>query len=529
MPCVGLATCSRCSLADRKMPRWGRRAALCLSPVASLSTPFVRFYRLSGFPVKNPYPVFRNSLRKTLEAQRAVNRSRLIRKVYYDKPSPDVRSAIPKENHADQQVAAASSENDNQTTATERVPSTRPQPAKGRRVLRRLNPKQSVSLQSLSWNVDESIQRPAQYPWLELLHSNTGDSDGLSRLDAEIRSLEEYLSPSNQEQIAVERIVQDLSTLVAGVVPHAPQIVGSRHTGMALPHSNVDIILPVDDPELPHDGDRRPSPMRPRAVKAYWNTLRAAEAALRQSQLFHHLHLSQDRIPAITMVHHATGIPLRVYCAEEPPASLEYIKNYQMEHPALRPLYMTLRMILDVRGNFGANRSSIGPYGLLMLVVAVLKLRPHPANSLGEQLLDILHTYGKAVNLETTGVAVDPPGFFDFATIRREESMARETGEEPPYLRGQRALLRFKVRARDKANHPAARHLCIQDPTNYLNDAGWPCVRTAELQGAMADAYQRLRAAVGAWDGDDGAPDSILGQALQANFDDLKQLRSRIG
>ncbi|KKA16989.1 hypothetical protein T310_9395 [Rasamsonia emersonii CBS 393.64] len=519
------------------MPRWGRRPALCLSPVGSLSTLLVRFYQFSGFKIKNPYPVFRNSLRKTLEAQRAVNRSRLIRKVYYDKPSPNIfRPAIPKENLAGQQQVAAESENDspsNQTAVTARVHSTRPQsPRRGRRVLRRPNPRESIStpLQSLSWNVDESAQRPAQYPWLELLHSNTDDSDGLSRLDAEIRSLEEFLSPSNQEQVAIEQIVQDLSTLVAGVVPHAPQVVGSRHTGMALAHSNLDIIIAVDDPDLPTDGDRRPSPMRPQAVKAYWNTLRAAEAALRQSSVFDHIHLSQDRIPAITMVHHATGIPLRVYCAEEPPAALEYIKNYQMEHPALRPLYMTLRMILDVRGNFGASRSSIGPYGLLMLITAVLKLHPRPPNSLGEQLLDILHTYGTAVNLETTGVAVDPPGFFDFATVRRQEDVARETGEEPPYLRGQRALLRFKVRARDKANHPAARHLCIQDPTNYLNDAGWPCVRTAELQGAMADAYQRLRAAVDAWDGnDDRAPESILGQALQANFDDLKQLRSRIG
>ncbi|KAL1963819.1 hypothetical protein VTN77DRAFT_7750 [Rasamsonia byssochlamydoides] len=497
------------------MPRWGRPSALCLP------TLFVRSYRLSSFHPKNPQPVFKNSLRKTLEAQRIANRVRLIRKVY--------------------PVTAESSEIKapqlTPTTATDGVRSLRRSSQKNgirsvrreRRGTRALKRPQSP-VQSLSWKVDESAERPAQYPWLEFLQPNTCELDGLSRLDAEIRSLEAYLSPNNQEQDAIDQIVRDLSTLVAGTVPHAPQVVGSRHTGMALVHSNLDLIIPVDDPELPDDRDRKPSPMRPRAVRAYQDTLRAAEPALRQSSLFENVHLSQDRVPAITMVHLPTGIPLRIYCGQELPDSLEYVKNYQTEFPALRPLYMTLRMILDVRSNFGANRSSIGPYGLLMLIVAVLKLHRHPPNSLGEQLLDILHMYSTEVNLETTGVSVDPPGFFDFATIRRDESLAEERGEEePPYLRGQRALLRFKVRARDKGNHPAARHLCIQDPANYLNDVGWPCVRTAELQGAMADAYQRLRAALNAWEGDDdGGPDSVLGQALQANFDDLKQLRSRI-
>jgi hypothetical protein len=551
MPIVGLVAPSRCSVANCTMPRWGRPAR-CLYTVGSPSTPFLRSYHLSRSSRKNQDPVFKNSLGKTLEAQRAINRNRLLRKVYDDRTSPNIfRPAIPPENLAHQHQRTESSENEAcaaplvLTTATERVRIYRSSSGKDGmtkiRALRRARrgtrarrcPPTGTSdplpALSVSWNVDQSASRPAQYPWLEFLQPDADTTDGLSRLDDEIHSLEKYLRPSEEGDAAVAQVGRDLSTLVAGIVPHAPQVVGSRRTGMALAHSNLDLVLPVDDPEGPHDGDRQPSPMRPRVVKEYLDTLCAVEAALQKSSLFHGLHLSHGRTPAITMLHRTTGLPLRIYCAQGPPSSVEFVRRYRMEYPVLRPVYMTLRMILDAQGIFGANRSSIGPYGLLLLVVAVLKLNPRPIRSVAETLLDILRVYGRGLNLETTGVAVNPPGFFDFATLRLEEAKARENGEELPHLRGQRALLRFKTRAEGKANHPAARHLCIQDPANYLNDAGLPCVRTAELQGVMDKAFRGLTEAVDAWNSNgDGRPKSILGHVLQANFADLERMRSRI-
>jgi DNA polymerase sigma len=202
-----------------------------------------------------------------------------------------------------------------------------------------------------------------------------------------------------------------------------------------------------------------------------------------------------------------------------------------MEYPPLRPLYMALRVILESKSIFGAETSSISPYGLILLIAAFMKLhneRLSGKSCLGVQFLAILETYGTKVNLETTGIAVDPPGYFDFASIRQHKYSSRHNGQNPAYLRGQRALLRFKVNAGDKANHPAAKHLCIQDPANYLNDVGLLCVRTAELQGVLSDAYRRLRTAVDMWDDGYRSHDSILGQALHANFDDLERMRSRI-
>jgi hypothetical protein len=178
-------------------------------------------------------------------------------------------------------------------------------------------------------------------------------------------------------------------------------------------------------------------------------------------------------------------------------------------------------MILESNGIFGTEKSSLSPYGLILMITAFLKLhegRFGREDGLGEQLLAVLETYGTRINLQRTGIAVDPPGYFDFATIRQHEESSSHLGKEAAYLRGQRALLRFKVNAGDKANHPAATHLCIQDPANYLYDVGRPCIRTAELQTVLADAHRRLRTAVDKWDKGDRAQGTVLGQVLRANF-----------
>lgn len=502
-----------------------------------------------------------NSLRRTLEVQRAANRSALIRKVVYDDPSPYVfRPDLPPENLAGQTSPASERDSAKESQRLGVPPkressdsaTTQPQ---GRPSIRDGVPRESsaggndvqhpaASLEwqkrsgELHWEVSEKDQRPQQCPWLDHVRPVAKITDGLAQLDAEIRALERYLTPTRQEQATVGRIVQSVSTLLAGVVPHPPRVIGSWQTGMALSHSDLDLMLPVDD--AVDDPVRKPSPTRPEMVKAYTETLRGVDGLLRQSPLFRARVDAVDwRIPTLTAVHDATGLQLQFYCGEGPPSSIEYVKDYHAEYPALRPLYIAARMILEVRGAFGPHKSSIGSYGLLMLIVASLKmnhgrfLRP---DNLGEHLLDILHTYGKVVDFRKTGVSVDPPGFFDSSTIKEDESNLRsrdpdQAVEEPAYLRGQRALLHAKRTAAARRNFPVAGAVCVQDPANYMNDVGKTCLRPALLQQTFATAHNRLRDAIAAWDESEGTGSgsgSILAHALRANFDDFEQLRSQI-
>lgn len=468
---------------------------------------------------ENPSMIFPDSLRKTLEVQRFGNRNR-VRKVFDATTSPNILRL---------QLHPEESTPRNESIATPIKPAH--QSAFGQSlqrawlVARRWNGHSRTSLskkgtrpmaaKELHWGVNEKEGRPAQCPWLAHLNSSSSVGDGLSHLDEEIRALERYLIPSPQEQASIDRIFHGFSTLVTEVLPHPPQMVGSRSTGMALSYSNLNLFLPATRP------------------KSHLNALRDVEMVLQQQSVFHcHSDRSPSRLPVATWFHSATGLQVHVSCVENLPSSLEKVKLYGAEYPALRPLYVAIRMILEVHGVFGSYNSSIRPYGLLLLIVAALKLDHnrsfHQRASLGEQLLHVLHTYSSAVDFRTTGVAVEPPGFFNSKTFQEKHAVA-SSEHQPAQLRGQLSLLRRKEKALRRSNHPWAERLCIQDPDNYMKDLGLSCLRSVELQKIMAETHQRLHETIATWnDRGSTAKDSVLGSVLKANFTEFEGLRNRI-
>jgi DNA polymerase sigma len=231
-------------------------------------------------------------------------------------------------------------------------------------------------------------------------------------------------------------------------------------------------------------------------------------------------------------VHHETGVRVQFYCGEGPPPSVEYVCDYHAEYPAIRPLYMVTRLILEARDLFGSHRSSIEPNTLVMLLVAFLKMnhgRFQDSKSLGEQFLAVLKSFGCEVDLTTTGVSVDPPSFFNAQTVKT--AIKKYNLEDlPAHLRGQRALVNLKRTAAAKRNIPAASRLCLQDPANYMNDLGRTCSRTRELQGAFAQAYDCLNICLGAWErpNRDQLNNSLLASILQANFENFTEVRAQI-
>jgi hypothetical protein len=162
-----------------------------------------------------------------------------------------------------------------------------------------------------------------------------------------------------------------------------------------------------------------------------------------------------------------------------------------------------------------------------MLIVAFLKMNhgrfPRP-NNLGQQFLALLQFYGTQVDLQSVGVAVDPPGLFSADML----SVA-SNADEPAHQRGQRSLISTKRTAAAKRNFLVAQRLCIQDPTHYMNDLGRSCTRTSELQSAFAAAHQQLCHSCDEWanDGNIKSP-SVLANTLRANFDTLEKVRNQL-
>lgn len=470
--------------------------------------------------------VFANSLRKTLDAHRASNRARLIRKTYPRAPSPGLfRPYIPPENRAGYQPPPPLSPPE--------IGSEEGKAASVKKRSRRRTPETTThetdarpernAIRSVG---DGASGRIGQTLWLSYLPNAGGPGDASAYLDAEIQALHRYLAPRPDEQNQVTQLGAMVSSLLEPIVPQTPTLIGSRRTGLALAHSDLDFLLPFEDLPRSLDRARRPSPTRPQIRDAHLNLLRQVETTLQNTSEFKdQVRLSGKRSLVLEARHRPTGLLLQFYCGERVPAFTEYLQDYLVEYPSLRPLYATTRTLLEARGLFGSSQAGISPDALSMLLVAFLKINhgrfPGP-HRLGDQLLAFLQLYGSDVDLQSVGVAVDPPGFFDAGTLRNIDG-----AEEPAYLRGQRSLIAAKRTAAARGNLPASRRLCVQDPTHYMNDLGRSCTRTPELQSVFAAAYDQLRAGCDNWEGSQ-EESSILTKALRAKFDGLERIREQI-
>lgn len=519
---------------DRAAMRLGFALRLS-SPAPLFSTaPFRRQLHASGVRSIEPV-IFRNSLEKTLEAHRFSNRASLIRKVInHDCPAetpPPILSLENRAGHDQSSQKASSVSNAESESPRSSAPARRAQ-RKARSPSQVATPQpQTTEYPQLQWHADETKGRPAQSPWLKYLTTDWKTPDAVSRLDAEIRALELYMTPTPSERTEIDRLVADMGRLLAGIVPSPPQVTGSWRTRFALSHSGLDFVLPVPDSDRSTRDVRKPSATRPKVLQTYKKLLHEVKHALQQSPSFaERVRIIGSRFPVLSAIHRPTGRLLQFHCGEGLPASVEYIMDYQAEYPSIRPLYVTARLILEARGRYGRTQMSIESDALVMLLVAFLKMnhgRFQRPDCLGEQLIAFLRAYGSDIDLTTTGVSVDPPSWFNASTVKRASALYAPD-DLPAHLRGQRSLISLKRTAAARRNLPAASRLCVQDPTNYMNDLGRSCVRTLELQHTFSLAHDRLGASLKRWDDSEPAANvSILTRALQANFSDFENLRAK--
>ncbi|OJJ43359.1 hypothetical protein ASPZODRAFT_74543 [Penicilliopsis zonata CBS 506.65] len=500
-----------------------------------------RFCHASSPFLKDGRDIYPDNLAETLQAHRNTNRARLIRKVYTLKPPKGIRRPV-------LLPPIVTNPENTPTTPAAVQPGTASKPAKkatapGRKALRnRGHSKTAAELASrsdnsrkkegteLQWAVEEPY-RPGQYPWLLSMRSRTEQREASEWLDAEIRALETYISPTHQEQTAVDHIVSDLAETLDHDVPYPLQLVGSRQTGLSPSHADLSFVLVVEDNEGAGGGFRKPSATRPKVMARYLNLLRKAQHVLVGKAAFRDIRLVGKRMPVLTSVHVPSGLSVRFSCKEGLPAFPEHVRDYQAEYPTIRPLYLAVRLILEARGIFGAHKASIDSDALILLLAAFLKINhgrfSHPAG-LSNQLLSFLHTYGSDIDFRSTGISAEPPRYFTAETVKKDAKIVGRLEELSAALRGQRSLINQKRTAAAKRNSNVADRLCIQDPTNYMTDLGRPCTRTAELQTVFLDTHDKLRSSLHAWDQSRDRTQSILGRALHANFDAFEHVRNRI-
>ncbi|CAL5866604.1 uncharacterized protein PFLUO_LOCUS813 [Penicillium psychrofluorescens] len=506
-----------------------------MRPARALSKQ-VRHPFKSHVPVKDP-EIFTNSLEKTVGAHRDANRAGLIRKVYPREPSPAIwRPQLRPEVYAGYSPPATA------TSPTLETPEPEPTAVKPQSKARRRkrnhgldSPVSRLSSQRPTLDLIHGVQ-PGQRPWLAHVEQYPAHDEATARLDAEIRALDQHLTLRPGEQRVVEQLSLEVGNLLERHILSAdlltglpfaaksirksldlkPQITNSRRTGLALPHSGAHFVFPVKYQERSGRSFVLTAHLDPR--------LRLVEHVLRTSSAFDQVHFVRKSVPILSAQHQKTGLRLHFSFGHFPRLMDEYLQTAHAEFPSLRPLYVATRTLLEARGLFGPVNSGIGANALAVLIIAFLKMnhdRFVGPYRLGKQLLAFLHIYGSEIDLQTVGVAADPPGFFGAQKMRRPKQ-----GEEPTFHRGQRSIMNARSTVATKQN---IRFLCIQDPTQFMRNLGRSCARIAELQCAFMASHDSLQRACDDWPSRRGNSQfSILAPALQANFDELEVFRERI-
>ncbi|CBF82701.1 predicted protein [Aspergillus nidulans FGSC A4] len=503
-----------------------------LGRCVSAAFPLIRHRSFHHVPRLADVPtIYENSLQKTLEEHRALNRSRLIRKVYVQSDSDQSDGPYYSAEKPVDSDLSQSPKSQGQPWRTEEQPPTVLHgygPVTKRRTTKD-KPRPKGLMQTLSPPVDwkATADKPRQYPWLDGLNPPTPFSDGLAQLSAEVEALEKYLTPSAQEREVADRIASDVTDLLSS--DKLDQSIHIARTGFTMSHSALDLMVSFVDQDKSTGSNREPYEGYVNKKRRQKELLELARRALRQSSTYELLLNKRQR--KLMVLHKPTGLLLRIICAPDKPATLEYLRDFHAEYPTLSSLYMVIRLILEVRGLFASTQNSMDNTELQLLIAAFLKMnhgRFRRDALRGESLLAFLYTFGMQVDLTTTGVAVDPPGFFTAESVASACTMY-DPGDIPAFLRGQSSLIKTKTNAMKWGNEHVGLKLLIQDPENYMRHAPGTCSRTIELQPVFLEAYLRLKFALDSWVPRHVRPfNSILNSALRANFHDFEGRRAAI-
>ncbi|RDW87183.1 uncharacterized protein DSM5745_03825 [Aspergillus mulundensis] len=504
---------------------------------AILSTPIAHRRSFHHVPALTNGPIIENSLEKTLEEHRLLNRRSLIRKVYARSDLEKLDRLTEPRKKAAKAETSESSNSKSQTQLSEKDTQS-PAFQEKSESLTEHNPgspaPKSIKFPFITWQVKKNKSARSKYgpsrdttqrPWLAELDQTATYLDGISHLDAELHALEAYLTPTVREKEVASQVVSDVINLISRYAGSSKSIRVSR-TGFTMSHSTLDLIIAVSDKEKATDDDvDKPNESYSAKKRRQRKILDLAQRSLGQSSIYG-LQL-EKRERTLKVLHRPSGLVLQITCAEDEHTALEYLRDFHAEYPTLRSLYIAIRLLLESKGLFGTE-NTINCNELQLLIAAVLKMnhgRLRRDALVGESFLTFLYTFGVQRDLSATGIAVDPPGFFTTQSV--EDACAMYNPDDiPALLRGQRSLIKTKRNAMKRGNRPLGLKLLIQNPANFMTQAPGSCSRTVETQGAFRKTYSVLKSALDAWEARPN--NSILSAALNANFEGFETRRVSI-
>eukprot|EP00232_Nephroselmis_pyriformis_P014730 CAMPEP_0182897910 /NCGR_PEP_ID=MMETSP0034_2-20130328/27173_1 /TAXON_ID=156128 /ORGANISM="Nephroselmis pyriformis, Strain CCMP717" /LENGTH=310 /DNA_ID=CAMNT_0025031851 /DNA_START=188 /DNA_END=1117 /DNA_ORIENTATION=- len=187
-----------------------------------------------------------------------------------------------------------------------------------------------------------------------------GDGAGRSRLHREVLEFAHLCQPTREESAAIQAVVDGVKQVALALWPQARVVVfGSRATGLALPDSDVDIVVlgVVDDLENPALGFSR------RERTELGTALKDLAGVLKDAKILRDAKVIDAKVPIIKGVDLACGLPVDISLgASNGERAIGYVRSQVVKYEALRPLMLVVKALLSQRGLNEVFTGGIGSY-----------------------------------------------------------------------------------------------------------------------------------------------------------------------
>ncbi|KAI4280927.1 MAG: hypothetical protein L6R38_004062 [Xanthoria sp. 2 TBL-2021] len=358
-------------------------------------------------------------------------------------------------------------------------------------------------------------------PWLS--HLNGPEGDALQRLSDEIKAFEKYMALSREELNTTRRIAFEAKSLIHSTLDDVScTVIGSYSTGLALPFSDIDIAVSFPAVEA-EAATHRKSPRGLKFQKVYRKALFQIHRAIGNNVNFSSPELVFAQIPIVRAIHRKTEQEIQIQIQASVNLQQQHTLAYQAEYPSLHPLYVVIRSCLEMRGLTMPYEGGLGSYPILISIVNALKHASgqHHPHDLASQLLHVLKFY-ESKNLYRYGFSVDPPHLFrkDKKSMAAEERLTRATD---PVLSGVDSMAKF--------NPLRPYLLCLQDPADPKNDLGRKAYAIKHIQRTFADARRSMLEAMEIWDRQSNKSFTSVGlldALIHANYWHFQSARTKL-
>lgn len=299
--------------------------------------------------------------------------------------------------------------------------------------------------------------KPA-FPWVKG-HDHLKQKEIADWLTLEIKDFVNYISPSKEEIVIRNTVINNLKTKISEFWPATQaHVFGSCATDLYLPGSDIDMVI------ISNTGDYEQR-----------SRLYQLSSFLRTNKLAKNIEvIATAKVPIIKFVDTAYNIHVDVsFERTNGLDAARRIRRWLDSTPGLRELVLIIKQFLRSRKLNNVHVGGLGGYATIIMVYHFLKLHPRVSTdnmavmeNLGTLLVEFFELYGRNFSYDNLIISIDP------------------TNDSPRYLLKSRNPVLTAGRGQFS--------IIIQDPSDPANNITRSSYNLRDLKKAFGGAYQLL-------------------------------------